>query len=113
MNTFQFHILVIKDGFEYVKKIDHNLLAAARKVLNTKPNECNDLGGASKCLDDKKKKKLLIFDLEETLVHCFTPPDAKPSDAIITINTPNGRSLKVIITTSPYQNLHSISISLE
>jgi CTD small phosphatase-like protein 2 len=46
-------------------------------------------------------KKLLVFDLDETLVHCTTD-DISNSDKIITVTMNNGEQVKAGVNIRPY-----------
>lgn len=47
-------------------------------------------------------KKTIIFDLDETLVHCIDDIENNPCDKIINVTFPNGESVKAGINIRPY-----------
>jgi Dullard-like phosphatase family protein len=49
-----------------------------------------------------ENKKTLIFDLDETLVHCVDASEKHTADVIITVRFPNGQSVKAGINIRPY-----------
>jgi len=52
-------------------------------------------------LDKSKYKKLVIFDLDETLIHC-QKTDVSMADHTITVNLPSGKTTKVGINIRPH-----------
>jgi CTD small phosphatase-like protein 2 len=47
-------------------------------------------------------KKTIIFDLDETLVHCIDDIDKNPCDQEISVTFPNGETVKAGINIRPY-----------
>ena len=47
-------------------------------------------------------KKTIIFDLDETLVHCIDDIDKNPCDYEISVTFPNGETVKAGINIRPY-----------
>jgi CTD small phosphatase-like protein 2 len=52
----------------------------------------------------KKKhiKKTLVFDLDETLVHCVDDPEVEESDVVLPVEFPNGERVEAGINVRPY-----------
>jgi CTD small phosphatase-like protein 2 len=50
----------------------------------------------------KDQKKTIIFDLDETLIHCVDDIENEVSDAILNIAFPNGEIVKAGINIRPY-----------
>ncbi len=47
-------------------------------------------------------KKVAVFDLDETLVHCIEDPEKEECDVIIPIKFPNGECCEAGINVRPY-----------
>ena len=47
-------------------------------------------------------KKTLIFDLDETLVHCIDDIENNPCDQVIHVTFPNGETVQAGINIRPY-----------
>jgi CTD small phosphatase-like protein 2 len=47
-------------------------------------------------------KKTIIFDLDETLVHCIDDIERNPCDQEISVTFPNGETVKAGINIRPY-----------
>jgi len=47
-------------------------------------------------------KKTIIFDLDETLVHCIDDIENNPCDEIINVTFPNGETVQAGINVRPY-----------
>jgi CTD small phosphatase-like protein 2 len=50
----------------------------------------------------KSIKKTIIFDLDETLIHCVDDPETQKPDVILTIRFPNGEIAEAGINVRPY-----------
>jgi CTD small phosphatase-like protein 2 len=48
------------------------------------------------------EQKVLIFDLDETLVHCVDDIEAEDPDVVLTVTFPNGESVDAGINVRPY-----------
>ena len=48
--------------------------------------------------------KTLVFDLDETLVHCVEDYENKPVDTLITVTFPNGERANAGLNFRPYLN---------
>ena len=53
-------------------------------------------------LPPSKHKKTLIFDLDETLVHCIDDIDNFPYDLPISVTFPTGETVKAGVNVRPY-----------
>ena len=47
-------------------------------------------------------KKVVVFDLDETLVHCVDDPEAQKTDVVLKIKFPNGDEADAGINVRPY-----------
>lgn len=47
-------------------------------------------------------KKTVVFDLDETLIHCVEDPDTQNSDIILEVKFPNGEIADAGINVRPY-----------
>jgi CTD small phosphatase-like protein 2 len=47
-------------------------------------------------------KKTIIFDLDETLVHCIDDIENNPCDQVINVTFPNGETVQAGINIRPY-----------
>lgn len=47
-------------------------------------------------------KKTIIFDLDETLVHCIDDIENNPCDEVINVTFPNGETVQAGINVRPY-----------
>lgn len=51
---------------------------------------------------DSSIKKTIIFDLDETLVHCIDDIESTPCDELINVTFPNGETVQAGINIRPY-----------
>jgi FMN phosphatase YigB (HAD superfamily) len=51
---------------------------------------------------NKDIKKVVIFDLDETLVHCVDDPETQKTDVVLKIKFPNGEEADAGINVRPY-----------
>ena len=47
-------------------------------------------------------KKTVIFDLDETLVHCVDDPENQKTDVVLEVKFPNGEVAEAGINVRPY-----------
>ena len=47
-------------------------------------------------------KKTVIFDLDETLVHCVDDPESQKTDVVLKVRFPNGETADAGINVRPY-----------
>ena len=47
-------------------------------------------------------KKVVIFDLDETLVHCVDDPEHQKTDVVLEVKFPNGEVAEAGINVRPY-----------
>ena len=47
-------------------------------------------------------RKLCIFDLDETLIHCVDDPSKQPCDTLLKVRFPNGEEADAGINVRPY-----------
>lgn len=47
-------------------------------------------------------KKVIIFDLDETLVHCVDDIETENPDVVLTVTFPNGEQVDAGINVRPY-----------
>jgi CTD small phosphatase-like protein 2 len=74
---------------------------AMRYIKTIKPVDLNQLESKTVSLSKKKNyKKTVVFDLDETLVHCCSSPEL--GSVIIDIRLPNGEIMKAGINIRPY-----------
>jgi len=104
-------------GDEDVSALEHNelegsmyreftihILQSIHFLQNMEPIDLDDVKQREMNLPFKKPgKKLLIFDLDETLAHCVRQenPD-KPPDVRLDINLASGKTLKAGFNIRPY-----------
>ncbi len=50
----------------------------------------------------KTQKKVIFFDLDETLVHCVDEEDRDTAEVVLTVEFPNGEVAKAGINVRPY-----------
>jgi len=72
---------------KFLKPVEQKVLQSKRSVLNRR--------------ETHKDKKTLVFDLDETLIHCNESSDM-PSDVKLTIRFPGGESVEAGINVRPY-----------
>jgi len=72
---------------KYLKPVDPKMLAQKKVFLPKKPSH--------------KDKKSIIFDLDETLIHCNESADV-PSDVVLPIRFPHGEIIEAGINIRPY-----------
>jgi len=72
---------------KYLKPVDPKMLAQKKVFLPRKPAH--------------KDKKSIIFDLDETLIHCNESADV-PSDVVLPIRFPHGEIIEAGINVRPY-----------
>jgi CTD small phosphatase-like protein 2 len=53
-------------------------------------------------LPKSNKEKVLIFDLDETLIHCVDDMENENPDVVLKINFPNGEIVEAGINLRPY-----------
>jgi len=82
MQTFQAMVFC-----RYLKPVDHKVLSLKKVNLPRK--------------DIHKDKKTLIFDLDETLIHC-NESTSVPSDVVLPIKFPHGEVIEAGINVRPY-----------
>ena len=51
---------------------------------------------------NKSVKKTVVFDLDETLIHCVDDPEAKKTDVVLKVKFPNGEVADAGINVRPY-----------
>lgn len=67
----------------------------------SQPNQA-DIDSRSVNLPASRHQKTLIFDLDETLVHCIDDIENLPFDKHITVNFPTGESVEAGVNIRPY-----------
>jgi len=82
MQTFQAMVFC-----RYLKPVDHKVLSMKKVTLSRK--------------DIHKDKKTLIFDLDETLIHC-NESSSVVSDVVLPIKFPHGEVIEAGINVRPY-----------
>jgi CTD small phosphatase-like protein 2 len=53
-------------------------------------------------LPPSKMKKVIIFDMDETLIHCVDDMEQENPDIVLKINFPNGEVVEAGINVRPY-----------
>jgi len=53
-------------------------------------------------LPETKHKKVIIFDMDETLIHCVDDTDQESPDIVLQVNFPNGETVEAGINVRPY-----------
>ncbi|CAK68841.1 unnamed protein product (macronuclear) [Paramecium tetraurelia] len=87
LDIYQDHFQQSYHALQYCKDIvKPSLNAIANKIVN---------------LPENKFKKTIVFDLDETLIHCQESND-DPSDTVLTIKFPTGETVQAGINLRPY-----------
>lgn len=81
-------------------QLARNHMQMTLQVLNITKNIERPLS-SNPINDNKNMKNILVFDLDETLIHCNESTDI-PHDALMNIVFPNGDSTKAGINVRPH-----------
>jgi len=87
----------IKDFYEYTEEC----LKTIAKIVHPQTSEIQALQNTAKFSDEIQSKKIVIFDLDETLVHCDSK-SFKKSDVVLTVNLPTGGTAQVGVNVRPH-----------
>lgn len=87
----------IKDFYEYTEEC----LRKIGKIGQPSQSQIEMLQNDVTFSESIKGKKIVVFDLDETLVHCDSKCFTK-SDVVLTVNLPTGEAAKIGVNIRPY-----------